>query len=196
MAERTGVSGGTHTTISVEGPETLQVEVIEQPQARGRRYVIKFNFGLPPQTQTRSAVAQPSGPPRARPRPGRLALPFKLHFDRASGVLSQRGLPLQLSRHERDLFALLEAERGAWCSPQALLREIWGVDSVPCLYLLYPLVHGLRAKLNQATAGAGAVIEGRRNLGYRLCDGLACCTPRAPSTRRADGADADPPDRS
>jgi DNA-binding response OmpR family regulator len=104
------------------------------------------------------------GAPLAGPR----GLRVDLRTRRASiGPPGGELLELSLSRTEFDLLAALLREPGRVFERQDLLERVWGQDVVVGERTVDVHVKALRRKLEEA-AGAGALVETVRGVGYRL----------------------------
>ncbi|MDD6290101.1 MAG: response regulator transcription factor [Eggerthellales bacterium] len=79
--------------------------------------------------------------------------------------------PLDLTLKEFDLLAKLLREQGRALTRAQLLEDVWGITYVGETRTVDTHVQTLRRKLNEASPGAGNLVQTIRGVGYRIKDG-------------------------
>jgi DNA-binding response OmpR family regulator len=97
--------------------------------------------------------------------PTRIEIDDDAHLDVARRELVMNGHRIGLSQREFTLLAHLAEHRGATCSRQELLADVWGLSFDPGTNVVDVYIGRLRSKL------APVRIETVRNVGYRLAAG-------------------------
>ena len=80
-------------------------------------------------------------------------------------------VPLDLTLKEFDLLAKLLREQGRALTRAQLLEDVWGITYVGETRTVDTHVQTLRRKLNEASPGAGNLVQTIRGVGYRIKDG-------------------------
>jgi DNA-binding response OmpR family regulator len=125
-------------------------------------YVVK-PFGLRELVARIRAVARRSSAPvSVTPTPSRLVV------DRRTREVALDGRDIALTPKEFDLLALLAADRGAVCTRERILDEVWDPHWYGPTKTLDVHVSSLRRKL-----GDPSLVETIRGVGYRLREGAA-----------------------
>jgi DNA-binding response OmpR family regulator len=106
------------------------------------------------------------GGAEAAPAAGRLRV-GELELDVARRTASFGGAPLELSRKEFDVLALLAAEEGRVVTRERLLEEVWDTTWFGSTKTLDVHVSGLRRKLGDDPS-APAYLRTVRGVGFRL----------------------------
>ena len=101
---------------------------------------------------------------REHPPTGAPVIPIdgRTHLDAVRRTLVMDGARVPLSQREFALLSYLAQRRGAPCTRQELLADVWGLAFDPGTNVVDVYIGRLRAKL------ASATIETVRNVGYRL----------------------------
>jgi DNA-binding response OmpR family regulator len=95
-------------------------------------------------------------------RPARIRIDASTYLDPARHELVMGGRAVTLSQREFTLLHHLAQHRGATCTRQELLADVWGLGFDPGTNVVDVYIGRLRAKL------ATTKIETVRNVGYRL----------------------------
>lgn len=91
-----------------------------------------------------------------------------LRIDLASHLVSVNGAPLPLTPTEFDLLRRLARHPNRVLTQRMLLSEVWGSEFADESHILRTFVYQLRAKLDAASPGAGALIVTDPRVGYRF----------------------------
>ena len=94
--------------------------------------------------------------------PQRVIIDDDAHLDVTRNELVINGNRIALSQREFSLLTYLAQRRGATCTRQELLADVWGLGFDPGTNVIDVYIGRLRAKLSPAR------IETVRNVGYRL----------------------------
>jgi DNA-binding response OmpR family regulator len=97
--------------------------------------------------------------------PSRIEIDGDAHLDVTRRELVMNGHRISLSQREFTLLTHLAEHRGATCSRQELLADVWGISFDPGTNVVDVYIGRLRSKL------APVRIETVRNVGYRLAAG-------------------------
>ncbi|TCB99080.1 winged helix family transcriptional regulator [Micromonospora zingiberis] len=122
--------------------------------------------------QLRAVFPEPPGEPGgpdARPPDGPVERPGNwgdLAIDRAGHLVTWRGVPLGLTRTERELLARLASSPVSLWSYERLFASVWGGAYLGDTAILHSAVKRLRRKL-RALPG-GPQVQTVRGVGYRL----------------------------
>ena len=114
----------------------------------------------------RAVLRRVDATPVAARRDGPLVV-GELSVDPASRVAELAGEPLQLSRKEFDVLALLAAEAGTVVTRERLIEEVWDTTWFGSTKTLDVHVSGLRRKLGDDPS-APAYLRTVRGVGFRL----------------------------
>lgn len=91
-----------------------------------------------------------------------------LSVNQSSHKVNYNGVELKLTSTEYDLIKLLVKNGEKLVPHRMILKEIWGPNSVEHNHYLRVYFGQIRKKLDQATSGAGEIIENESGVGYRL----------------------------
>ncbi len=105
----------------------------------------------------------------AKPEESQPVLSFgKLSLNQATHKAVYNEIELKLTSTEYDLLKLLLKNGEKLVPHRMILKEIWGPNSVEHNHYLRVYFGQIRKKLEQATVGAGEIIENESGVGYRL----------------------------
>lgn len=93
-----------------------------------------------------------------------------LRIDLASRAVTVDDAAVHLTPKEFDLLRQLARHSGRILTQRMLLAEVWGAEYVDDSHILRTFIHQLRAKLDRARPGSGAMIVTDPSVGYRLVD--------------------------
>ncbi len=93
-----------------------------------------------------------------------------IRIDLASREVLVDGRPLRLTPKEFELLRLLGQFSGKVLTQRMLLTRVWGAEYVDDTHILRTFIYQLRAKLDEALPGSGALIVTEPSVGYRLVE--------------------------
>ena len=92
----------------------------------------------------------------------------KLSLNQSTHKVSYAEVELKLTSTEYDLIKLLMRNGEKLVPHRIILKEIWGPNSVEHNHYLRVYFGQIRKKLEQASLGAGEIVENESGVGYRL----------------------------
>lgn len=92
----------------------------------------------------------------------------KLSLNQSNHKATYAGVELKLTSTEYDLLKLLLKNGEKLVPHRMILKEIWGPNSVEHNHYLRVYFGQIRKKIEQASPGAGEIIENESGVGYRL----------------------------
>lgn len=91
-----------------------------------------------------------------------------LEIDRIGHIVRVKKKEIKLTATEYSLLCLLAKNAGKWMPHRAILKEIWGPNSVEHDHYLRVYFSQIRKKFEAASKGVGDMIENESGVGYRL----------------------------
>lgn len=112
-----------------------------------------------------SEVGSPTVPPRAATAPAPSKAPFEV--DEARHLILYRGKPLELSRYEFKVLAILLANPGWVFSREKLMDRVWDVPDSSMERTVDTHIKNIRAQIRKITPELDPIIT-HRGIGYAL----------------------------
>lgn len=93
-----------------------------------------------------------------------------LRIDLETRAVTVNGTTVRLTPKEFELLRQLARHAGRVLTQRMLLAEVWGPEYIDDSHILRTFIYQLRAKLDQALPGSGAMIVTDPAVGYRLVE--------------------------